>query len=220
MYKILIVEDEKIVNNVLKTILETHLDVKVYQAFDGEVACDLVINEHLDLIITDIVMPGVDGWEFIEYMNDIELNIPIIITSSLSSRNDQIKGYNLNIEDYLTKPIDEELWILKIKTILERIYPKSDDILVDSSTLTLTIYDLEVPLTLKEFEVFNYLYMHENMVCAKCDILDKFWGEDLDISERVVDHTISRIRSKLGKYGDMIKTKPKVGYYFENEQEE
>ncbi len=220
MYNILIVEDEKITNTFLKTILEEKYDCRILQAFDGDTACDLVIDEHIDLIITDIVMPGIDGWEFLEYLNNIESNIPTVIISSLSGKNDQLKGYSFKIEDFLVKPIDEELWLAKIDTILKRLYPKTEKLIIDSPTLSLRIDNQEIPLTVKEFDVFNYLYMNEKTVCSKYDILDKFWGSDFDISERVVDHTISRIRNKLGDYAYIIKTKPKIGYYYDFSKED
>ncbi len=220
MYNILIVEDEKITNNFLKAILEKEFDCRVLQAFDGGVACDLVISEHIDLVITDIVMPAIDGWEFLDYLNSIDLKVPVVIISSLSGKSDQLRGYSFNIEDFLIKPIDEDLWLAKIKAILQRIYPPSQRIVVDSSSLSLTIEKNEIPLTVKEFDVFNYLFMNENQVCNKADILDLFWGDDFSISERVVDHTISRIRNKLGDYSYIIKTKPKIGYYYAFTDEE
>lgn len=216
MIKILVVEDEPITNQMVCSLLEQLRPCKVVAAFDGQEAIDILMEETFQLVITDIVMPEVDGFELIEYMNDVKLKTPVVVLTSLSGEKDLIKGYNYPIEDYLLKPIKVDIWKARINNILKKLYPMDDSVRLDSDNLSVVIGEDIVTLTRNEFQIFEYLYSRNGKVCNKLEMFDYFWGVESDLSERVVDDTIRRIRKKLDGYQYLIKTKSGVGYYYEN----
>lgn len=216
MIKILVVEDEPITNQMVCSLIKQLRPCEVVAAFDGQEAIELLTEDTFQLVITDVVMPEVDGFELIEYMNDVNIKTPVIVLTSLSGEKDVIKGYNYPIEDYLLKPIKVDVWKARINNILKKLYPIDDSVQLNSENLTVTIGSDSISLTRNEFQILEYMYVRNGKVCNKLDMFDHFWGVESDLSERVVDDTVRRIRKKLGDYQYIIKTKSGVGYYYEN----
>ncbi len=214
MIKILVCEDDVHVAEMIKYVLKKNYDITIVQ--NGLDAIDLLETEGFHLIITDIVMPSLDGYELLRYLEDVDDHTPVVILSSLNSETNQIDGYKYDIEDYIVKPFHAGLFEKKIDKIINRIYSfDSSDTVVNENNLSVKIKGFEIEFTPIEFKVFYHLFINNGKYCSKYDILMLFWGEANN--ERVVDYTIKRIRKKMGEYSDYIVTKAKVGYMYKDE---
>ncbi len=212
MLKILVCEDDLHIAEMIHFVLKENFEVKVVH--NGLDAIDLLEENSFNLIITDIVMPNVDGYELLDYLKDVGDKTPILILSSLNSETNQLDGYKYDIEDYIVKPFNAELFKSKIDKIMSRLYNfNSEGVGIDEESMTVTYGEDVVELTPIEFSVFYHLYLNRGKYCSKFDMLDLFWGEDA--GERVVDYTIKRIRKKMGDHATKIVTKTKVGYKYE-----
>ncbi len=215
MLKLLLVEDDKISSDVMKNLLEKKIQCQVDQAVDGEQAINFLNEKEYNLIISDIVMPNLDGWELLAYLRENNVSTPIVMLTALNGESDQLRGYDYEIEEYVIKPINPDIFIKKIKSIINRIYKTDQRLQVYPERYSVMIEDREIVLPKKEFKVFNYLYERAGTICPKVDIHEEFWGNDDEVSDRVVDYTIRRIRNHFGDERDVIKTKVGVGYYYD-----
>ncbi|NUU95261.1 XRE family transcriptional regulator [Marinitoga sp. 1135] len=229
--KILIIEDEKSILDLIKMnlILE---DFEVISSERGEDGINLFKSEMPDLVILDLMLPDIDGFEVLKELQNMDYNIPIIILTAKNNQNDKLLGLELGADDYITKPFDSKELILRIRNILKRIkksrfsnddktalnvrnkiliYPDERKVLIDSK---------EIYFTKKEFELFYLLVKNTNKVLSRNAILEKIWGFDSSIDTRAVDMTVQRIRKKIGKCGYLIKSLYGVGYKFEISNEE
>lgn len=212
MLKILVCEDDLHIAEMIHFVLKDNYEVTVVN--NGLLAIDLIEENSFHLIITDIVMPNVDGYELLDYLKDVGDKTPVIILSSLNSETNQIDGYKYEIEEYIVKPFNAELFKNKVETILNRLYSlTSEGVAVDEVNLTATFDNEKIEFTPIEFKVFYHLFVNKGKYCSKYDMLYMFWGEESN--DRVVDYTIKRIRKKMNKYATHIKTKAKVGYMYE-----
>ncbi len=215
MLKLLLVEDDKISSDVMKNLLEKKIQCSVDQADNGEKAVQLINEKEYNLIISDIVMPNFDGWELLAYLRENNVATPIVMLTALNGESDQLRGYDYEIEEYVIKPINPDIFIKKIKSIINRIYKTDQRVQVYPERYSVMIEEREIVLPKKEFKVFNYLYERGGTICPKVDIHNEFWGQDEEVSDRVVDYTIRRIRNHFGDDRDVIKTKVGVGYYYD-----
>lgn len=215
MLKILVCEDDVHVAEMIKYVLQSKYEIVVVH--NGLDAIDLLEENAFHLIITDIVMPSLDGYELLNYLSDVDDKTPTILLSSLNSESNQIDGYKYNIEEYIVKPFNATLFEKKIDTIINRIYTMtSSGVTINVDNLTASFDNGEIEFTPIEFKLFYHLFINKGKYCSKYDILMLFWGDDSN--ERVVDYTIKRIRKKLGKYSNYIVTKTKVGYMYSDEE--
>lgn len=214
MLNFLLVEDDIISSKVYKNLLEKSIKCEVDTAENGICAIDYLKQKEYNVIITDIVMPNMDGWQFLDYLKKQNIATPVIVLSALNGDEDQLHGYEYEIEDYISKPINPEIFIKKIKQIIKRLYSIDNRITVIPERYTVKINNEEIILPKKEFKVFKYLFDHAGIICAKEDIHSEFWKNE-DVSERVVDYTIRRIRNNLADNRGIIKTKVGVGYYYD-----
>ncbi len=214
MLKILVCEDDVHVAEMINYVLKERYDITIVS--NGLDAIDLLESQAFHLIITDIVMPSLDGYELLEYLKDVADTTPVVILSSLNSETNQIDGYKYDIEDYIVKPFNAELFEKKVEKITNRLYSfSSNDVIVNENNLSVTIRGTIIEFTPIEFKVFYHLFVNKNRYCNKFDILLLFWG-DVN-NDRVVDYTIKRIRNKLKDYSHYIVTKAKVGYMYRDE---
>lgn len=216
MFNILVIEDEKITNDLITYNLKEQ-GYSVVQAFDGERAIETLQRMKFHLIITDIVMPGKDGYGVLEFLANNNSDVPTIILSALSSEVDQLKGFNYKIDDYITKPFNIDILTTKVNLLIKRVYNyhKTTELKYDENALY--IGSEKISFSTKEFEVLEYLYSNKLKFCSKEDIFDYIWEGNEDTSIRVVDYTVKRIRKKLGDNSGFIKTKVGVGYKYEEE---
>lgn len=218
MFNILVIEDEKVTNDLITFKLKSE-GYDVIQAFDGETAIEVLKRMNFHLVITDIVMPGKDGFEVLEFIKSENIETTSVILSSLSGDMDQLKGFNYQIDDYLTKPFNVDVLVHKINLLIKRVYNyyKETELRYDENALL--IDNEKIMFSTKEFEVLEYLYSNKLKYCSKEDIFDYVWEGSEDTSVRVVDYTIKRIRKKLGDYSDFIQTKIGVGYKYDEDTE-
>lgn len=215
--KILVVDDEYLIRNVIKEYCQNE-GYKVDEAENGEVAIDKVYDNDYDLIIMDIMMPDMDGYEASREIKDIK-DIPIIMLSARTEEEDKLNGFDIGIDDYITKPFSPKELMARIKAVTKRNNKeqiiKLDNIILNNNTREVTIDNKLVELTHTQFELLYLFLSNPNLVLTREDIINKIFGFDYEASDRTIDAHIKLLRNKLGKYKNYIKTIRRVGYKFE-----
>lgn len=214
--KILIVEDEK---NLIKVIEDTLLEESfiTYKALDGETALDMFYEYNPDLILLDINLPKMNGWEVCQNIRK-ESNIPIIMMTARDSEIDELKGLSIGADDYITKPFSLKVLNIKVKKMLkidENSSYKFNDLSFDFRSGELTVNSESVELTRREIQFLEYLIKNKGIIFSRDVLLNEVWGFDFEGDDRVVDTLVKRLRKKLGNYSDMIKTVRGMGYIFD-----
>lgn len=215
MNQILVVEDEKNISTLICMAL-SQVGYKCETASDGEIAADMLEKKRYDLILLDVMLPKIDGFELIEYIKDYD--IPVIFITAKSDVKDRVKGLNLGADDYITKPFDIAELQARVEAVLRR-YSKSithfafDDIEVDTESMVVTKSGEVVDLTIKEFEILLLFMRNKNIALYREMIYEKVWKEPYMGDTRTVDLHIQRLRKKLG-IKDKIQSVFKVGYRF------
>lgn len=215
MNQILVVEDEKNISTLICMAL-SQVGYKCETASDGEIAADMLEKKRYDLILLDVMLPKIDGFELIEYIKDYD--IPVIFITAKSDVKDRVKGLNLGADDYITKPFDVSELQARVEAVLRR-YSKSvthfsfDDIEVDTESMIATKGGEPVDLTIKEFEILLLFLRNKNIALYREMIYEKVWKEPYMGDTRTVDLHIQRLRKKLG-IKDKIQSVFKVGYRF------
>lgn len=215
---LLIVDDEKLIREVIKeyALLENY---NIYEAENGIEALKQIEKNNIDVIVLDIMMPKMDGYSFFKEMKK-DYNIPTIILSARSDEYDKLLGFDLGIDDYLTKPFSPKELMARIKAITRRGKTKEDkfthqDLIVDFIGHTIEINNKEINVTPKEFDLLTYFINNKNIAITREALLNKLWGYDYYGDDRTIDTHIKMLRNNLGKYRDLIKTVRGVGYKFE-----
>ena len=216
MAEILIVEDEEPISNLIKMSLKK-AGYQCRQAFDGYEAADCMEKDRFDLILLDIMLPGIDGYELLEYS---KLNkTPVIFITAMGDLNDRVKGLRAGADDYITKPFEMMELLARVETVLRR-YHKSEeritifDTVIDVPSRTVTKQGKQIMLTLKEFELLLFLVRNKNIALYRETIYENIWQNEYMGDGRTVDLHIQRLRKKL-HWEDKIKTVYKVGYRLE-----
>ncbi len=218
MNKILIVEDELAISDLIKIGLESsgYLCNCVY---DGEKAADCIEKNQYDLILLDIMLPKIDGYELLEYIKQIN-DTPIIFITAKTQTKDKIKGLKHGADDYITKPFELEELIARVEAVLRR-YNKINevieigDVIINPVSRIVKKNNIKLDLTPKEFDLLMLLVQNKNTALYREIIFEKVWGEDLEFETRTLDLHIQRLRKKLG-WKDKIKTVFKIGYMLED----
>ena len=216
---ILIVDDEKLLRDVVKEYCLND-NYNVYEAENGLEALQVLEKENIDLIVLDLMMPKMDGYTFFKQMKEKE-NIPTIVLSARGEEYDKLLGFDLGIDDYLTKPFSPRELMARIKAILKRSNNLVEDnifiyqgLKVDFKGRVLYIDNKEVYLTPKEFDLLTYFIKNPNTAITRDQLLNKVWGYDYFGDDRTIDSHIKILRNNLGKYRDLIITIRGVGYKF------
>ncbi|NCA67325.1 MAG: response regulator transcription factor [Clostridia bacterium] len=221
MKKILIVDDEKEIRNVLREYAQFN-DYETYEASDGFEAVKIVKNTEIDLIIMDIMMPGLDGFSAVKEIKKHK-DIPTIMLSARGEEYDKLFGFELGVDDYVTKPFSPKEIIARITAILKRKQPAKqlhekvvfDGLEIDLTGRTVTVDGKRADLTPKEYELLFYLVRNKGVAMSREKLLSDVWGYDFFGEDRTVDTHIKMLRSNLGKYRDYIITLRGMGYKFE-----
>ena len=201
MYNILLIEDDRPLNKAISVYFKKE-KFYVLSSFSGQEALDILFQNNLDLIILDINLPDLSGFDLIEQIKIMNLNIPILILSACDLDSDILHGFNLGAEDYVTKPFNIEILHKKINVILKRntknTFYKDDHLFFDKNTSKLVIDNKEIKLTPLEFKLLSLFLENQNQIILKETIIEKIW----DSNENYVDeHTllvnISRLRNKI-----------------------
>lgn len=222
MQHILIVEDDMDIQELLWEFLrEAGYDVT--SASDGIEAMDLFAKNKYDLILLDIMLPKIDGFGVCELIRK-QSQVPIIMLTALGGEEEQIRGLDLQVDDYITKPFSVPILIRKIAAVLRRSNQMQkdghrtisyQDLFLDLDNYTATVDGAAYELTQREFEVLRELLTHQGRIMTRQNLLDKLWRYDFYGDERVVDTHIKNLRKKLGI--DFIQTVRGVGYKIDKE---
>ncbi len=213
--KILIVEDDQLLRLGLKVFLENE-GYEVIETASGNKAIEVIEEHSFHLIMTDIMMDDGDGISLLKYLVNQSIKTPVVVLSALGSETDQLAGYNLNVLDYLVKPINYEILSFKLHKYFEITTDSNDDeIYLDSDTYSLQLFGNSVKLTQKEFELLSLLMQFPSKIFSKYDLINEIWYGNMNMSEKIVEVTILNIRKKLGDHSDLLKTHRGLGYSYE-----
>lgn len=214
---ILIVDDEKLLRNVIKEY-STSLGYNVYEAEDGQEAIDIVKNNNINVIILDIMMPKLDGYKTCVEIKKIK-DIPIIMLSARKEELDKLTGFEAGADDYMEKPFSPKELMARIKAVSKRSKITDEfrykDLVIDYMGHSVTIDNEELKLTPKEYEILCYLIENKGIAISRENLLNKLWGYSFFGDDRTVDTHIKKLRGNLGKYRNLITTIRGVGYKFE-----
>ena len=216
--KVLIVDDEELIRNVIKEycLLDNY---EVIEASNGLEAINKVKeNNDIDIIILDVMMPKLDGFSAFKKIREIK-SIPTIILSARNEEFDKLIGFDLGIDDYVTKPFSPKELMARIKAVLKRSLNTDNfvysDLVIDYLGHTVKIDGKELKLTPKEYELLVYFSKNPNIALSREQLLSKIWGYDFFGDDRTVDTHIKMLRNNLGKYRHLIVTVRGLGYKFE-----
>ena len=221
--KVLVVDDELMIREVIKEYCLAE-KYEVVEAVDGNDALIKLSNNTFDVMILDIMMPKMDGFTLLKTL-DSTLRVPTIVLSARGEEYDKLLGFDLGIDDYLTKPFSPKELIARIKALTNRtsnnidIY-KLGSLEINFSSHYIKIDNKIINVTPKEFEILSYLIKNKEIAISREQLLSNVWGYDFFGDDRTVDTHIKMLRNSLGKYRDHIKTVRGIGYRFvENENE-
>lgn len=220
--KILLIEDEKKIADTLSKGLK-ELDYYVKTAYDGRIGMRLFDSENFNLIITDINMPGVNGYDLCKAIRSRNQHIPIILLTALSATDDKIEGFDAGADDYIVKPFEFKELLVRIRALLKRTMNQQ---LPTGNILTVADLELNVDskevtrdgkfinLTAKEFQLLEYFMRNRNRVVSRADIAEKVWDLDFDTKTNVIDVYVNFLRKKIDKDFEpkLIQTQVGMGY--------
>jgi len=202
MFHILVVDDDKNTRRLLGAVLETENYV-VFSAENGEDALRVMDREHIDLVIVDIMMPRMDGYEFTRILREGNENLPVLMISAKQLPEDKHKGFLVGIDDYMTKPIDEEEMLWRIKALLRRARIASErkiivgDVVLDYDSLTVSRKGEVQELPQKEFLLIYKLLSYPGKIFTRIQLMDEIWGADSDTGWETVTVHIGRLRKRF-----------------------
>ncbi len=218
--KILVADDEERIRKIIGDYLNNE-GYEVLQAENGKKALEVFyMNDDIDLIILDVMMPEKNGWEVCREIRE-ESDVPVIFLTALGEVHDEIKGLELGADDYLPKPFGYERFMARVKSALRRAGKSNEakykvfDLSVNPDSHAASVGDEELELSPKEFELIVYLMENMNIALERDAILDAVWGYDFYGDPRTVDTHIKNLRAKIGEAGTCIKTVRGLGYKFE-----
>lgn len=216
--KILVCDDELLIREVIKEYLLLE-NYEVYEASNGVEAIDIVKGQDIDLIVMDIMMPKMDGYQAIKEIKKIK-DIPCIMLSARNEEFDKLIGFDMGIDDYVTKPFSPKELVARVKAVTKRMQADNcvfryQELVLDDLAHEVSIDNQPVNLTPKEYELLKYLIQNKNIALSRETILTNVWGYDFFGDERTVDTHVKTLRNNLGKYRDLIKTVRGMGYKLE-----
>ena len=218
MIKILVVDDDaKLTRSVCTYLNDSGYDAK--GCLSAQAAYDAMYSHIYDLIISDIMMPGIDGFEFAETVRDLNKNIPILFMSARDDLAAKQKGFDLGIDDYMVKPVDFSELLMRVRALLRRANIEASrkltvgSLVLDADALSATIDGEEIPVTTREFNIMYKLLSYPNRAFSRSQLMDEFWGVESETGLRAVDVYITKLRDKFSACPDFeIKTIRGLGY--------
>ena len=219
--KILVVDDESRMRKLVRDFLVKN-NYTVVEAQDGEEAVDVFMStKDISLIILDVMMPKLDGYGVAEEIRKVS-DVPIIMLTAKSDERDELKGFELGVDEYITKPFSPKILVARVEAVLRRSNAVSEDstlsvegIEMDISAHQVRVDGEIVDLSHKEFELLNYFLVNQGVALSREKILNNVWNYDYFGDARTIDTHVKKLRSKLGSRGDYIKTIWGMGYKFE-----
>ena len=221
--KILIVDDEERMRKLVRDFLvKSHFEV--LEAADGNSALDLFFERQpeISLLVLDVMMPGRDGYEVCREIRSSGSKVPIIMLTAKGEERDELKGFSEGADEYIAKPFSPKVLVARIEAILRRTAPGDEEtilevsgIRIDLAAHTVTIDKEPVDLSFKEFELLTYFLRNQGIALSREKILSSVWDYDYFGDARTIDTHVKKLRSKMGRKGDLIKTVWGIGYKFE-----
>ncbi len=223
--KVLVADDEARMRKLVKDFL-TKSGYQVVEAADGEQAVDRFFNDRkIDLVILDVMMPGMSGWEVLETIRRYS-KVPVIMLTAKSEERDELKGFELGVDEYITKPFSPKILVARVEALLRRTSADQPDILradgieINKSAHQVTIDGEKLDLSFKEFELLTYFVENQGIALSREVILNNVWNYNYFGDARTIDTHVKKLRSKMGAKGSYIKTVWGMGYKFEIADEE
>ena len=218
MINILVVEDDRQMNQIICTFLNDN-GFQAKGCLNVNDAYAQMYNTLYELIISDIMLPGIDGFEFVKTIRQIDRNVPILFVSAKDDLPSKQKGFQLGIDDYMVKPIELDELLLRVHALLRRAHIKADrkisagNLVLNADAMSAEIDDEEVSLTAREFNIIYKMLSYPNKAFSRSQLMDEFWGIDSETSLRAVDVYITKLRDKLSACdGFKIATVRGLGY--------
>lgn len=218
--KILVVDDEARMRKLVKDFL-TISGFQVIEAADGEAAVDIFFEQKdIALVLLDVMMPKMDGWEVLKTIRKYS-QIPVIMLTARGEEKDELQGFNLGVDEYISKPFSPKILVARVEAILRRSKVTVSDALnvggicMDKAAHQVTIDGEAIDLSYKEFELLSYFIENQGLALSREKILNHVWNYDYFGDARTIDTHVKKLRNKLGKRGDYIKTIWGMGYKFE-----
>lgn len=221
--KILVVDDEMRMRKLVRDFL-VRQDYEVLEAADGEEALDVFYAEkNIALMILDVMMPRMNGWDVVREIRQTS-KLPIIMLTAKSDEADELLGFELGVDEYISKPFSPKILVARVEAILRRANKIGEGsqirsvggIVIDKSSHMVTIDGEKIDLSFKEFELLDYFMENEGIALSRDKILDGVWNYDYFGDARTIDTHVKKLRAKMGEKGECIKTVWGVGYRFES----
>ena len=219
--KILVVDDESRMRKLVRDFLVKQ-GYQVLEAGDGSEALDLFFaNQDIALIILDIMMPKIDGWQVCREVRAYS-KVPIIMLTARADEKDELQGFELGVDEYIAKPFSPKILVARVEAILRRANKLTDDenlecggIVIDKAAHVVTIDGKTIDLSYKEFELLTYFVENRGIALSREKILNSVWNYDYFGDARTIDTHVKKLRSKMGEKGELIKTVWGMGYKLE-----
>lgn len=219
--KILVVDDESRMRKLVKDFLVKQ-NYDVLEAGDGSEALDIFFqNQDIALIILDVMMPKMDGWQVCREIRNYS-KVPIIMLTARTDEQDELQGFQLGVDEYIAKPFSPKILVARVEAILRRTGQTSDEenleyggISIDKAAHVVTVDGQPIDLSFKEFELLTYFMENKGIALSREKILNSVWNYDYFGDARTIDTHVKKLRSKMGEKGDLIKTVWGMGYKFE-----
>ena len=220
--QILVVDDESRMRKLVKDFLQRE-GYSVLEAGDGMEAMDIFYAQKIDLIILDVMMPKMDGWQVCREIRR-ESKVPIIMLTARAEERDELQGFELGVDEYISKPFSPKILVARVGALLKRIYGTEADekieaggIELDKAAHQVQVDGKSIDLSYKEFELLTYFLENQGIALSREKILNNVWNYDYFGDARTIDTHVKKLRSKLGEKGNYIKTIWGMGYKFEVE---
>lgn len=223
MYKVLIIEDEQRVANLLRRGLE-EMGYQAFTAYDGEMGLRLFRAGSYDLIICDVILPKINGFDLIKSIKSLHKEIPVIMLTALGTTDDKLEGFDAGADDYMVKPFDIRELEARIRVLLKRknstpsVAEQKEisyaDLKIDLMTKSVTRNDREIKLTPKEFNLLTFMVRNHGRVLSRAEIAEKVWNTHFDTGTNFIDVYINYLRNKIDRdfQTKLIHTKPGMGF--------
>lgn len=218
--KILVVDDESRMRKLVNDFLSMQ-NYEVLEAADGSEALDIFFeNQDIALIILDVMMPKMDGWQVCREIRSYS-KVPIIMLTARTDERDELQGFQLGVDEYISKPFSPKILVARVEAILRRTNQVTEEtvleyggIVLDKTAHVVTIDGENIDLSFKEFELLTYFMENKGIALSRDKILNSVWNYDYFGDARTIDTHVKKLRSKIGSKGDLIKTVWGLGYKF------
>lgn len=218
--QILVVDDESRMRKLVKDFLQRE-GYSVLEAGDGMEAMDIFYEQKIDLVILDVMMPRMDGWQTCREIRR-DSTVPIIMLTARSEERDELQGFELGVDEYISKPFSPKILVARVEAILRRTGQDAGNdvlaaggIVIDKSAHQATVDGKPMELSFKEFELLTYFLENQGIALSREKILNSVWNYDYFGDARTIDTHVKKLRSKMGDKGEYIKTVWGMGYKFE-----